>query len=89
MPTEDASGSQLLTVAEVAQAMRVSKMTVYRLVESRQMAALRFGRSYRLTPAAVEEYLRRSSLPYEGAPQHPELQSGRSGIAHGRPKASA
>jgi excisionase family DNA binding protein len=46
-----------LTVAEVALAMRVSKMTVYRLVHEGELAAVRFGRSYRVPARAVKEYL--------------------------------
>ena len=37
-----------LTVAEVATVMRVSKMTVYRLVHGGQLPAIRVGRSFRV-----------------------------------------
>ncbi|MDN8580257.1 helix-turn-helix domain-containing protein [Corynebacterium bovis] len=46
-----------LTVAEVADHMRVSKMTVYRLVHSGELPAVRVGRSFRVHEHAVEEYL--------------------------------
>lgn len=46
-----------LTVAEVADLMRVSKMTVYRLVHSGELPAVRVGRSFRVHEQAVEEYL--------------------------------
>ncbi|MCG2623509.1 helix-turn-helix domain-containing protein [Arthrobacter sp. I2-34] len=49
---------RFLTVSEVAEVMRVSKMTVYRLVHSGQLPAVRFGRSFRVPEAAVEQYLR-------------------------------
>ncbi len=49
-----------LTVAEVAAAMRVSKMTVYRLVHSGDLPALRVGKSFRVSHDAVNEYLRKS-----------------------------
>ncbi len=49
-----------LTVAEVATAMRVSKMTVYRLVHSGELPAVRVGRSFRVPGSAVDEYLKRS-----------------------------
>lgn len=49
-----------LTVAEVAAAMRVSKMTVYRLVHAGELPAARVGRSYRVPAAAVDAYLRDS-----------------------------
>jgi excisionase family DNA binding protein len=48
---------KLLTVAEVAARMRVSKMTVYRLVRSGALNGVRFGRSYRVPETAVEQYL--------------------------------
>ncbi|GAA4898143.1 MULTISPECIES: helix-turn-helix domain-containing protein [Actinomycetospora] len=51
---------QFLTVAEVAAAMRVSKMTVYRLVHNGELPAVRVGRSFRVPEDAVHEYLRGS-----------------------------
>lgn len=46
-----------MTVAEVAAVMRVSKMTVYRLVHSGELPAVRVGRSFRVPERAVHEYL--------------------------------
>jgi excisionase family DNA binding protein len=46
-----------LTVAEVARRMRVSKMTVYRLVHSGELPANRFGRTFRVQRGAVEELI--------------------------------
>ncbi|MDQ4084969.1 MAG: helix-turn-helix domain-containing protein [Actinomycetota bacterium] len=54
------SDATFLTVAEVAAAMRVSKMTVYRLVHSGELPAVRVGRSFRVQRSAVDEYLRKS-----------------------------
>lgn len=51
---------KFLTVAEVAEIMRVSKMTVYRLVHSGELPAVRVGRSFRVNEAAVNEYLESS-----------------------------
>jgi excisionase family DNA binding protein len=55
----EAQPSQLRfrTVAEVASLMRVSKMTVYRLVHSGELPAVRVGRSFRVPEKAVHEYL--------------------------------
>jgi len=53
-------GTQFLTVAEVANLMRVSKMTVYRLVHSGELPAVRVGRSFRVHAKAVHEYLQTS-----------------------------
>ncbi len=49
---------RFLTVAEVASLMRVSKMTVYRLVHSGELNAVRVGRSFRVPETAVHAYLR-------------------------------
>jgi len=46
-----------LTVVEVAAIMRVSKMTVYRLVHGGELAAVRVGRSFRVPEGAVRAYL--------------------------------
>jgi excisionase family DNA binding protein len=54
------SGTQFLTVAEVAALMRVSKMTVYRLVHNGELPAVRVGRSFRVHATAVHEYLENS-----------------------------
>jgi excisionase family DNA binding protein len=52
------SDVRFLTVAEVATIMRVSKMTVYRLVHSGELEAVRVGRSFRVPERAVNQYLR-------------------------------
>ncbi|MGB5951576.1 MAG: helix-turn-helix domain-containing protein [Ornithinimicrobium sp.] len=46
-----------MTVAEVAALMRVSKMTVYRLVHNEELPAVRVGRSFRVPQQAVHDYL--------------------------------
>jgi excisionase family DNA binding protein len=51
----DLSALRFLTVAEVADMMRVSNMTVYRLVHSGDLPAVRFGRSFRIPESAVLE----------------------------------
>ena len=51
---------RFLTVAEVAAIMRVSKMTVYRLVHAGTLPAVRVGRSFRVPEQAVHDYLRQS-----------------------------
>ena len=48
---------QLLTVMEVAAVMRVSNMTVYRLIKAGQLAAIRVGKNYRIRESDVEAYL--------------------------------
>jgi excisionase family DNA binding protein len=53
----DVQDARFLTVAEVAELMRVSKMTVYRLVHAGELPAIRFGRSYRVPESAVADAL--------------------------------
>jgi excisionase family DNA binding protein len=53
----DLADVSFLTVAEVAAVMRVSKMTVYRMVHSGELPAVRVGRSFRVPAKAVREYL--------------------------------
>jgi excisionase family DNA binding protein len=48
---------RFLTVAEVAGLMRVSKMTVYRLVHAGELPAVRVGKSFRVPEQAVHDYL--------------------------------
>jgi excisionase family DNA binding protein len=59
-PTPLASNLQagkFLTVAEVAAILRLSKMSVYRLIHSGQLEAVQFGRSFRVTEKALNTYL--------------------------------
>ncbi|MGH3413626.1 MAG: helix-turn-helix domain-containing protein [Marmoricola sp.] len=56
----DISEVKFLTVAEVATVMRVSKMTVYRLVHNGDLPAVRVGRSFRVREDDVNEYLKTS-----------------------------
>ena len=49
--------SQFYTVAEVAKVLRVSNMTVYRLINAGQLNAVRVGKSYRLREEDVDGYL--------------------------------
>lgn len=51
-----------LTVAEVAEMMRLSRMTVYRLVHGGELPAVRVGRSFRVPQDALEAYLAASSV---------------------------
>ena len=51
------SWTRFVTVAEVAALLRVSNMTVYRLVQAGQLPAVRVGRSYRIREDDVDKYL--------------------------------
>ena len=47
----------LLTVAEVAEVLRVSNMTVYRLIKAGELPALRVGKNYRIRESELEGFL--------------------------------
>ena len=77
--------ARLLTVNEVADLLRVSRMTVYRLIKTGEMSAFRVGRGYRLREEDIDSYLteryteagyRQSALAYHAAPN---LRAGRRG----------
>ena len=58
-------GEPLLTVGEVANLMRVSNMTVYRLIKSGQMSAIRVGKNYRIRRGDVDRYLNERAVHFE------------------------
>lgn len=60
--SEVRADERFLTVAEIASMMRVSKITVYRLVQSGELEAIRVGRSFRVSRRAVTRYLRAEAL---------------------------
>ena len=57
MMTQQTERPRFMTVAEVAQLMRVSTMTVYRLIKAGDLPATRVGKSYRITETDVDDYL--------------------------------
>ena len=52
-----AQHARFLTAAEVADILRVSTMTVYRLIKAGELRAVRVGKSYRLAEDEVDRYL--------------------------------
>lgn len=50
-------GDRLLMVREVAELMRVSNMTVYRLIKAGDLPAIRVGKNFRIRRSDVEAYL--------------------------------
>jgi excisionase family DNA binding protein len=50
-------GDRLLMVREVAELMRVSNMTVYRLIKAGDLPAIRVGKNFRIRRSDVECYL--------------------------------
>lgn len=66
MTSEHAGGpGPLLTVAEVADVLRVSNMTVYRLIKGGQLSALRVGKNYRIRQGDLDAYLNAGSVQAE------------------------
>ena len=51
-----------MTVVEVATVMRVSRMTVYRLIRRGQLKAIRVGRNYRVREVDLNEYLEEQAV---------------------------
>ncbi len=49
--------ARFLTVAEVADLLRVSSMTVYRLIEAGDLRALRVGKSFRINEDDLDRFL--------------------------------
>jgi excisionase family DNA binding protein len=48
---------RFMTVAEVSRQLRVSNMTVYRIIKAGQLPAVRVGRGYRIREEDVRRYL--------------------------------
>ncbi|MFA5890212.1 MAG: helix-turn-helix domain-containing protein [Actinomycetota bacterium] len=51
------SGPRFLTASEAAERMRVSKMTVYRLIRAGSIRAVQIGKAYRVREDDLERYL--------------------------------
>ena len=49
--------ASFMTVAEVADLLRVSSMTVYRLIKAGDLPAVRVGKSFRVREDDVDRYL--------------------------------
>jgi excisionase family DNA binding protein len=49
--------ARFLTVAEAAEHMRVSTMTVYRFIKSGDLAAVRLGKSFRIREDDLDSFL--------------------------------
>jgi len=56
------TSTRFLTVAEVAQMCRVSRMTVYRWVHAGELPAVRFGKSFRVPEAAIVQFMEEAAL---------------------------
>jgi excisionase family DNA binding protein len=65
---------EFLTVAEVAAVLRVSKMTVYRMIHNGELESIRIGRSFRVPNPAFKHVVQHGTsqpetrLPRPAAP---------------------
>ncbi|HEY5023528.1 MAG TPA: helix-turn-helix domain-containing protein [Acidimicrobiales bacterium] len=57
LSADDVTSARYLTVREVATTLRVSNMTVYRLINAGELPAVRVGKSFRLREDDVNRYL--------------------------------
>ena len=55
--SNEGAQARFMTVGEVAAVLRVSTMTVYRLINSGDLPAVRVGRSLRLRSEDLDRYL--------------------------------
>lgn len=62
------SDQTLLTVREVADVMRVSTMTVYRLIKAGDLDALRVGAHLRIHRSALRDYVQSHRVATLDAP---------------------
>jgi excisionase family DNA binding protein len=57
----------LYAISQVAQILRCSRKTVYRLISSGRLGAVRWGRSYRFRRQDVQEFVRGSLVSHKRA----------------------
>ena len=55
--SHEGTQSRFMTVGEVASVLRVSSMTVYRLINAGELPAVRIGRSLRVRSEDLDRYL--------------------------------
>ena len=51
---------RLLTVSEAAACLSVSQKTIRRMIEARNLAVIRIGRSVRIHPEVIEKIMRQN-----------------------------
>lgn len=61
-PTSRALGTKILTPAEVAEYLRISKKTVYKMVRSGDLPAFKAGKHWRVPQAELGAWIARRSL---------------------------
>ena len=54
MYVDGGMSDQLLTVTEVAERLRISKMTIYRWIDEGRLPAMQFGKQFRVRAADLD-----------------------------------
>ncbi len=58
MPTQTQTDLDFYLVSEIAEKLRVSEMTIYRYIKAGRMDAYKFGKEFRVTKEAFENFLK-------------------------------
>ena len=53
--------AELMTVEELANYLRVTKKTIYRLLEQGNIPAMKVGRQFRFNKASIDKWMQRNS----------------------------
>jgi excisionase family DNA binding protein len=53
---------RFMTPGEIAEMLRISRMTVYRLIHAGELPAMRIGRDFRVPEHVVTQFLRSSEV---------------------------
>ena len=69
---------KVYTVGEVAETMRVSRMSIYRLIHAGDLQSLKVGHNFRVTQAALDSFLAQADYtPSDGPAEDPDPRSQR------------
>ncbi len=75
MPTAPTE-SKILTIKEVAEYLKVTDRTIYRLAGAKKIPAFKVGGTWRFSRADIEEWIRRQSAEPLGGPQGDDQPGG-------------
>lgn len=81
--------ADLLTTREIQETLQVDRTTIYRMVESGQLPAIRVGKQWRFARADLERWLRTRSAPGAAAAAAQPAAAAAPGAPGGAPKPAA
>ena len=61
MPTKSSDNS-IMTIGEVADYLKVTERTIYRLAAAKQIPAFKVGGSWRFSKADIDEWIKKQSI---------------------------